>query len=268
MRNRALRGCLIVLSLIICEPMLARSNNPAPSPSEIRKPEQPKSAETEKPTETDQNRTQNPSLSIKNTPTQKAQKEPSENANGAKDKAYSDWWMVWLTGILALIGFLQLIVFGLQARRLRQTIVAMKELGKEQREIGEAQVRAYVNISSVNMDFFGPEISPRINIVAFNSGQSPARNFIWSATLKYLPTDPLTETRNGVSNPNWSWSEGFDIPSNSPFHSAHFVISNMSIKQIIAESIPKMPVHLRTEFKFKSVFEKEWVDEVLPRVHR
>ena len=43
-----------------------------------------------------------------------------------------DWWMVWLTAIIAAIGFMQLIVFGIQARRLRQTIRKMDEIATGQ----------------------------------------------------------------------------------------------------------------------------------------
>ena len=55
----------------------------------------------------------------------------------------SDWWLVRLTGILALIGVIQTIVFGLQAYRLRQTIEKMDEIAKGQTtdmaaSIGEA----------------------------------------------------------------------------------------------------------------------------------
>ncbi len=43
-----------------------------------------------------------------------------------QDKSESDWWLVKLTGVLAAIGVMQLIVFGFQARRLRQTVEEMK----------------------------------------------------------------------------------------------------------------------------------------------
>ncbi len=52
----------------------------------------------------------------------------------------SDWMLVWLTLALALVGLLQLIVFGLQARRLRQTIDTMKKLGSQQSADTQASI--------------------------------------------------------------------------------------------------------------------------------
>ena len=59
-----------------------------------------------------------------------------------EEKSEADWWLVKLTGILAAIGFLQLIVFGLQARRLRQTIEEMKVATKATDKAANAAVKA------------------------------------------------------------------------------------------------------------------------------
>jgi hypothetical protein len=132
MRNRAVRGCVILLPLLVSAATLAKSNEPSPSPSEIRKPEQTKPGEPEGPAQNNQDRTAIPPLIIKEVPAPKAQKEPAENTKEADSKTSTDWWMVWLTGILAFVASLQLIVFGLQARRLKQTIEAMKKIGADQ----------------------------------------------------------------------------------------------------------------------------------------
>ena len=132
MRNRAVRGCLILLPLLVSAATLAKSNDPSPSPSEIRKPEQSKPGKPENPAKNNQDRTAIPPLIIKEAPAPQAQKESAENAKEADSKTSTDLWMVWLTGILAFVAFLQLIVFGLQARRLRQTIETMENLGEKQ----------------------------------------------------------------------------------------------------------------------------------------
>lgn len=132
MRNSAVRRCLILLPILASAATLAKSNGPSPSPPEIRKPEQSKPGEPEAPAQKNQDRTAIPPLVIKEAPAQKAQKEPTENTKEADSKTSTDWWMVWLTGILAFVASLQLIVFGLQARRLRQTIETMKKIGADQ----------------------------------------------------------------------------------------------------------------------------------------
>lgn len=132
MRNRAVRRCLILLPLLVSAATSAKSNDPSPSPSEIRKPEQSKPSEPKAPAQKNQDRTAVPPLIIKEAPASQAQKESAENAKEADSKTATDWWMVWLTGILAFVAFLQLIVFGLQARRLRQTIETMEKIGTDQ----------------------------------------------------------------------------------------------------------------------------------------
>ena len=132
MRNRAFRGCLIVLLVFVVADARPQSNPPSPSPAEIQKPEQPKAGEAKAPAQPDQNNSQAPAFGIKQEPSKSAQYEPAENPKDTDEKASADWWMVKLTAILAAIGALQLVIFGLQARRLRQTIDTMKELGKQQ----------------------------------------------------------------------------------------------------------------------------------------
>ena len=70
----------------------------------------------------------------------------------------------------------------------------MKAAIKETRRIGEAQVRAYVDVRSADIFFISfagalyrghPEVQPVIKIVAPNTGQSPARNFVWNPILEY-----------------------------------------------------------------------------------
>jgi hypothetical protein len=64
-----------------------------------------------------------------------------------KEKQESDWWLIKITAVLALIGALQLVVFGLQARRLRQTVEATKKAAKAAEDAAESLPcieRAYV----------------------------------------------------------------------------------------------------------------------------
>jgi hypothetical protein len=62
----------------------------------------------------------------------------------AKESSNSspEWWTVYLTAVLAAIGIMQTIVFGLQAHRLKQTIEAMKKIGADQSRDMQASIAA------------------------------------------------------------------------------------------------------------------------------
>lgn len=82
-------------------------------------------------------------LSVKILPIRKTDEEIAQETKDRADTSSANWSMVKLTGIIGLIGLLQLVVFGLQARRLRQTIDKMEEIAKGQTadmraSIGEA----------------------------------------------------------------------------------------------------------------------------------
>jgi hypothetical protein len=80
--------------------------------------------------------------------------------------------MINLTGAIALIGFLQLIAFSLQARRLRQTVDTMQDTAVR-------QLRAYVHVEDVRAVFAGTLATYSVHIK--NSGLTPA----YGAVLKY-----------------------------------------------------------------------------------
>ena len=127
-----LRRCLILLPLLVSAATSAKSNDPSPSPSEIRKPEQSKPSEPKAPAQKKSGSHRSTSFDNQRGASQPSSKRSAENAKEADSKTATDWWMVWLTGILAFVAFLQLIVFGLQARRLRQTIETMEKIGTDQ----------------------------------------------------------------------------------------------------------------------------------------
>jgi hypothetical protein len=60
------------------------------------------------------------------------QQETPTDQNQREAEIDADWWMVRLTGVLAVIGAVQVWVFGLQASRLRQTIEKMDEIAAGQ----------------------------------------------------------------------------------------------------------------------------------------
>lgn len=65
-----------------------------------------------------------------------------EELKDHETKAPTDQWLMYFTGGLVGVGFLQLIVFGLQARRLRQTIDEMKIATKATEKAATAAERS------------------------------------------------------------------------------------------------------------------------------
>jgi hypothetical protein len=65
-------------------------------------------------------------------PSPKGDQESPKNKTSGFDNSSPDWWMVRLTAVIAIIAVLQTIVFGMQARRLKQTIDKMDELAEGQ----------------------------------------------------------------------------------------------------------------------------------------
>jgi hypothetical protein len=174
----------------------------------------------------------------------------------------------WNEGATLIIGvatvvilIVQAIVFFIQAVRLQQTIVTMKGLGKEQREIGEAQVRAYVSIKAATIEFMFDAVVPCVRFIASNSGQSPARNFVWNITLQYFGGK---ENRESRLNETLIEQTGADIPATSDLRADGALIPDMSVKQYIEESVPGLMitvVRAKIDFRYTDVFGKDWFGE-------
>ena len=185
---------LFIASLLL----LAWLQSPPPTPGKTAKPKQQQSAAREQPANSDQRGTEQSPLVVKTLEPAKRQAEGEQEAN-RQQKTTSDWWIVILTGVLALIAFGQLGVYLYQAKKLRETVAAAGEQSKAmERHIGEAArsadamehiatviqsgnaaiLRAYMSVvigSAVfqeRQDGFKFEGKP--NLV--NTGNTPARN--------------------------------------------------------------------------------------------
>lgn len=95
---------------------------------------------TQKHAATDQCGTENFPLVVKVLPTPKTEQESAQEKQSRQDQSSANWWMVKLTGIIMLIAALQTFVFGLQARRLRQTVEKMDEIARSQTEDMKASI--------------------------------------------------------------------------------------------------------------------------------
>ena len=71
-------------------------------------------------------------LVVKLLPAAKDKQETAQAEADRQDVSSANWWMVRLTGVLGFIGLLQLVVFGIQASRLKKTIEKMDEIAAGQ----------------------------------------------------------------------------------------------------------------------------------------
>jgi hypothetical protein len=102
------------------------SQPPIPRPLKIEQPPQTKAANPNDSADANQRGTENAPLVVKVLPTPKTAEEAARDEQDRSEKTSSNWWLIKLTGALGLIGGLQLLVFGIQAHRLKQTVDAMQ----------------------------------------------------------------------------------------------------------------------------------------------
>lgn len=178
--------------------------------------------------------------------------------------AYFTLWLVGFTGVLAAstIG-LWIVTWRSGDRQSRDTAAFINET----RRIGEAQVRAYVSIKSAGIAFWGPWENPIVVFVPFNTGQSPATNFIWNITIQYTSGhDKQTHSfiENWLSNTSVN-----DIPAaqTAPPQRAMIPLPLKNFREILAKSAPRgvigtgVVVRVRIDFRFTDVFERDWFGE-------
>jgi hypothetical protein len=148
---------------------------------------------------------------------------------------------------------------GERQRTSGETIAALQRESYER--IGEAQVRAYVNINLATITFL-PEFnqSPKIMFVASNTGQSPAQNFVWNTTVQYISNGIIRERPLSDS---WVDGGGISIPAAAATDPQGAIVSMMLVNQFITEDIKSnistFVARVRIDFKFTDVFEREWI---------
>jgi len=203
--------------------------NPTPSALKSSKPQQQKTTTTQQPTATENRGSQDSPIFIKQLPPVQSQAEANQDTQDRKDKSANDRELVLFTGILAVVGFLQLLVFGFQAYWLRATVnaafgqsadmklsieqatrsaVAMEEVAEhlekstksaiESTEMfsqrGEMQMRAYI---CIDVGTAGYQVRPDSKFAAqtimFNAGPTPAHKVGFRAKAAILP-NPLPDS--------------------------------------------------------------------------
>jgi hypothetical protein len=112
---------------------------PSPSARKLDKPKQTQPTTSQQTSSADQRGTDESPLVVKTIPTPKTEEEAAQETQDRKDKAANDRHIVWFTGALVLIGFLQFLVYTYQAKKLRETVESAGEQAEAmERHIGES----------------------------------------------------------------------------------------------------------------------------------
>jgi hypothetical protein len=188
--------------------------------------------------------------------------------------AFFTFWLVVSTIGLGISTLMLWVAGEKQFRHARRSSIIqsrdMKASVNETRRIGEAQVRAYVDISSseiffVGLGVLGIQAHPMVRMIATNTGQSPARNFVWNPTLQYfsagIGVPPRSLTRELGSN--WRNILGVGIPVNQS-HPEAAMIPEMELRNFLGEGGTEnglVLVRLRVQFEFEDVFDERNIGE-------
>jgi hypothetical protein len=115
---------ILALALTFCIAAVASAqSNRQPQPVPQR---------TQERTAPDQRGTDNSPVVVRVLPTPKTAEEAAEDQAKRDDESSANWWMVRLTGLIAIIGLIQAWVFWKQAGRLKETIDKMDEIAQGQ----------------------------------------------------------------------------------------------------------------------------------------
>jgi hypothetical protein len=198
------------------------------------------------------------------TPTEVEKQECYEAAkkNGRKTEECKTLWERTTTDPVALFTLvLAFTTLGLWTATIG-LYFAGKNAVQETRRIGEAQVRAYVSIKSAVIAFWGPFEHALVKFVPFNTGQSPARNFVWNVTVQYASGH---DKQKSSFDKDWQNRAGIDIPASSDGFPGGAMVPNISLKNFREARDKSAPigvvVRVKIDFRFTDVFERDWFGE-------
>ncbi|MFZ3325122.1 MAG: hypothetical protein WA231_04185 [Methylocella sp.] len=145
--KQSLRGCVIVV-FAVCVILLENIGSVAKKRVEPQSHAQ----QSQQQSEADKRGTLDAPFIIKPLPAEKNQQEADEDARDKNDKRWNDRITIFVSVVTAIILVFQLIVFGWQAHRLKQTIVTMKELGEKQSKDMQASIAAAQSAANAARD--------------------------------------------------------------------------------------------------------------------
>jgi hypothetical protein len=225
---------MIALLLAACTIALAAQSQP-PTPRTGKSkgnPPQNKATTTQQQPATDQRGTEQSPVVVKVLPTPKTQEEAAQEKDDRDDKASASRWTMWLAGLTVLVGCGQLIVYGIQARRLRETIDKMDAIAKDQTKDMQASIaqstraadatraaadaavlsanvakqtlvvahRAYLHIATIQMT--GGRPNPDIVLLVKNSGRLEGTIRGWAAICQHGPLPPIPNVKDLIRYEN------------------------------------------------------------------
>lgn len=200
-------------------------------------------------------------LSIQTVPAPKAENEAAGNQKEGPEKSSSDWWLVKLTAGLLAVGAIQTLVFGIQAVRLKQTIIKMDDVAKDASSIGQLQVRAYVNIAEVTVEMreiwmFGQHFAdePRFKLKVSNTGNSPALRFRLREETIYVHDTTGNDIRGGRNL--FSGDRGRDIPNGTSEIERDSLNSRLNTADLAKFYAGELQIVATFHFIYKDVFGK------------
>jgi hypothetical protein len=208
----------LIMRLFLLFLVFAASQGPAPTPSKVGKPEQQQSSTSQKQAGGDQSGTEQSPLVVKIAPSVKTPEETAGEAEDRKEKSANDRHIVYLTAALALLAFLQLLVYIYQSIKLRQTVQGATEQSKAMdRHVGEATRSANAMENVVAVINFGNHAALRAYLTVIigsaiyqehredigdlrfeakpliaNTGNTPARKVSFKKAAAILPI-PIPE---------------------------------------------------------------------------
>jgi hypothetical protein len=180
----------------------------------------------------------------------------------------------------AIIAFFTFIITGIGAWLIRETLIATQSAVKEAEKattaardavdettrIGEAQIRAYLQITNATMHLtrgdpglVDQRFKPRLSIDVKNFGQSPARWFRYSVVIRYYP--PMHNGFQGsLGHSPRSWGKDIGAGDTRKFTK---LVGTCPIENEVIRSAVETEIHfdIVIRYLFEDVFGNEIEDE-------
>jgi|GEM_PF-6146469 len=184
---------------------------------------------------------------------------PPAQALGGSD-TYSWWQDTGPQWVIATLSLISVGVSGWGIVMLRDTLRATREANQISRDIGRAQIRAYVEINKVVISFEKAVAHfniyrPNVILEVANHGSSPALDFRWCAEISYGYIGTLG-SKIGPSMP--SPGQGRDVSANGAAVKLEVAITDdLNGQAAAALFAEKMRVFVTIRTIFIDVFEDE-----------
>ncbi|MGD1147537.1 MAG: hypothetical protein ABR961_06280 [Thermoanaerobaculaceae bacterium] len=212
----------------------------------------PRSPDTQEQTANNPQGTESSPLFVKVLAAPKTAEETADDRQTRHDQSSANWWMVKLTAAVFFVGVIQAIVFGLQARRLKETIKKMDQIaGGQTKDTRDAITQAARSAGAVEQVAAGLQERARQELRAYicvvvgeaifqertknlrfsthpfmiNKGATPAHNVRYRAAAEIRPvplpadfTFPLPQRDSGpmVVGPDQSIQMGALVENEVP----------------------------------------------------